>query len=646
MKKNGMLLVLAAGACVAPAAFGQVLESQDTVFWGAIRAEAPSQGFGDRVNQLVYSTPITAGDWRSLIVGGNSRRAGDDCSFVPGPGSSGNIGLNAAYFGTAMAAAGTDSSSTVRIHIFNDLVGAWAEGSTPGGGPADNTNPNYLGTMTWNLATGWSTPGFITFYDVPVVPNLMTDANGATVTEINVPDTGFYAQIEVCVLNTTTPHPDIYPMGRGANVNIVSPGSTDVSRWTDLNMDGTVTAGEITNQRMIYFGFRGDVPPPPAPTNIDLGCIADAGVTQGLTLADNTVQWYRVCLNGAATDLAGQFLDIDTEGSAANVAISLFGEDGAPVGFTDFDDDDGSGTNAQLTYGIGRRAASGDGRQYDGRDGELAAGVYYLAVGPSGSSFGPGFTAAANGGLGGAVTVNVRTNTNGTALGPSVAPDVFTSNLGRLSSPGAAGVAATSPRQEVVWHTFEFCGTDGGNFLDIDFSLIDVPADSEAFLFDSQGALVWSEDDAAANYFQPQASFGAAGPRTYAPVANQPAFNGEDGSLGAGTYYLAIGLFDSTSTGSRFHVRSNSGSSLDLTADYYTFSDGLCTIGCQWLADGCYADYNNDGGIDGDDVIAFFADWDNSLICADADASEGVDGDDVILFFASWDASGVGFPGC
>jgi hypothetical protein len=67
---------------------------------------------------------------------------------------------------------------------------------------------------------------------------------------------------------------------------------------------------------------------------------------------------------------------------------------------------------------------------------------------------------------------------------------------------------------------------------------------------------------------------------------------------------------------------------------------------CPWQTDGCYADYNNDGGIDGDDVIAFFADWDSSNLCADADASEGVDGDDVIFFFASWDASGGGFPGC
>lgn len=67
---------------------------------------------------------------------------------------------------------------------------------------------------------------------------------------------------------------------------------------------------------------------------------------------------------------------------------------------------------------------------------------------------------------------------------------------------------------------------------------------------------------------------------------------------------------------------------------------------CAWQADGCFADYNNDGGIDGDDVIVFFGDWDQNQICADCDGSEGVDGDDVILFFSAWDGAGIGFPGC
>ena len=67
---------------------------------------------------------------------------------------------------------------------------------------------------------------------------------------------------------------------------------------------------------------------------------------------------------------------------------------------------------------------------------------------------------------------------------------------------------------------------------------------------------------------------------------------------------------------------------------------------CPWQMDGCYSDYDNSDGIDGDDVIAFFDDWDRGLPCADLDASGAVDGDDEILFFGQWDAGGVGSAGC
>ncbi|MFZ4575885.1 MAG: DNRLRE domain-containing protein [Phycisphaerales bacterium] len=52
---------------------------------------------------------------------------------------------------------------------------------------------------------------------------------------------------------------------------------------------------------------------------------------------------------------------------------------------------------------------------------------------------------------------------------------------------------------------------------------------------------------------------------------------------------------------------------------------------------GCIADWNHDGAVDGDDVIAFFSDWDANN--ADADGSGGTDGDDVIAFFGQWDTN-------
>ena len=60
---------------------------------------------------------------------------------------------------------------------------------------------------------------------------------------------------------------------------------------------------------------------------------------------------------------------------------------------------------------------------------------------------------------------------------------------------------------------------------------------------------------------------------------------------------------------------------------------------CPWQSVNCRSDYDASGGIDGDDVIQFFADWDAAAPCADLDESGGVDGDDVIQFFALWDAA-------
>lgn len=52
----------------------------------------------------------------------------------------------------------------------------------------------------------------------------------------------------------------------------------------------------------------------------------------------------------------------------------------------------------------------------------------------------------------------------------------------------------------------------------------------------------------------------------------------------------------------------------------------------------CPADFNNDGGVDADDIIAFFAEWDTGNIAADFNTDGGVDADDVIAFFERWDA--------
>lgn len=52
----------------------------------------------------------------------------------------------------------------------------------------------------------------------------------------------------------------------------------------------------------------------------------------------------------------------------------------------------------------------------------------------------------------------------------------------------------------------------------------------------------------------------------------------------------------------------------------------------------CRADFDCSGGVDGDDVVSFFAVWDAGEDAADINGVGGVDGDDVIDFFLGWDA--------
>ena len=52
----------------------------------------------------------------------------------------------------------------------------------------------------------------------------------------------------------------------------------------------------------------------------------------------------------------------------------------------------------------------------------------------------------------------------------------------------------------------------------------------------------------------------------------------------------------------------------------------------------CAADYDQNGGVDGGDLGAFFSDFEQGLACADVDLNGGVDGGDLAAFFAVFEA--------
>jgi len=54
----------------------------------------------------------------------------------------------------------------------------------------------------------------------------------------------------------------------------------------------------------------------------------------------------------------------------------------------------------------------------------------------------------------------------------------------------------------------------------------------------------------------------------------------------------------------------------------------------------CPADYNQDGGVTGDDIAAFFADFEAGGGCADTNVDGGITGDDIAAFFTAFEAGG------
>ncbi|MBS0197449.1 MAG: immunoglobulin domain-containing protein [Planctomycetes bacterium] len=72
-----------------------------------------------------------------------------------------------------------------------------------------------------------------------------------------------------------------------------------------------------------------------------------------------------------------------------------------------------------------------------------------------------------------------------------------------------------------------------------------------------------------------------------------------------------------------------------------SITSGAATLSVCACLD-CPADFNQDGGIDGSDVDAFFNRWEAGSCDADANQDGGIDGADVDTFFAAWEAGGCG----
>lgn len=197
----------------------------------------------------------------------------------------------------------------------------------------------------------------------------------------------------------------------------ISFGSNPVGAWSVRTFESFDDSGGVdANWSSMEFRFTDE--PPVAPSAIDLGSLASGRTTaSGSVDASNRVRWYKFTTVADATAAMSTYLDVDTEGSAFlptnDTEIALYTSTGVLVGT---DDDDGSGLLSQLTYGAGTRPAAPPtgggtlGSVYDGRDGALAAGTYYLAIASFNSVFSDGFTVTAGTSYTGNFNININTN--------------------------------------------------------------------------------------------------------------------------------------------------------------------------------------------------------------------------------------------
>jgi hypothetical protein len=164
-----------------------------------------------------------------------------------------------------------------------------------------------------------------------------------------------------------------------------------------------------------------DEPPaPPASTNLGTAVYPGSSVS-GVAFTAGQIKWFSFTVPAAVPGAPGRFLDLDTFGSVLadsfpnDTTIGLYDSTGV---FIAQDDDSCAGFTSQLSFGAGVRPPTGDGVPYDGRNGSLSAGVYYLAVGAYPSTFGPiRWDAHTAGTVSGTVAVRLNTNTGGPCYG-------------------------------------------------------------------------------------------------------------------------------------------------------------------------------------------------------------------------------------
>lgn len=121
----------------------------------------------------------------------------------------------------------------------------------------------------------------------------------------------------------------------------------------------------------------------------------------------------------------------------------------------------------------------------------------------------------------------------------------------------------------------------------------------------------------------------------YGAFISQPS---EEAVIPAGTLPPDTSLAFYLSNSARFQYSDGGFGSAEaiIAFDLTTYTQGFSTAG----GPPCPADFNQDGGVDGADVEAFFLAWEQGEPESDVNQDGGIDGADVETFFIAWENGG------
>ncbi|MBX3383422.1 MAG: hypothetical protein KF864_07935 [Phycisphaeraceae bacterium] len=112
-------------------------------------------------------------------------------------------------------------------------------------------------------------------------------------------------------------------------------------------------------------------------------------------------------------------------------------------------------------------------------------------------------------------------------------------------------------------------------------------------------------------------------------------------ALDGGLPFPSLADFDGENLTGTWILTVSDNAGLDLgTVNSFSFEEFEVTDNCGGGCPACAADFNQDGGVDGSDVEAFYIVWETGEACGDVNEDGGVDGGDIEFFFTLWEQGG------